>query len=72
MTCSEEESVEHLILDCEEYQEQRDKIYAFFRGRPDPISLHSILGGLNDLEDNLKIVRIVIQFFKEIGKDLTL
>ncbi|KAK2715062.1 hypothetical protein QYM36_009898, partial [Artemia franciscana] len=58
ISCSEDETVEHMLLDCEVYWEKRENIYNFSRERFSPASLFSILGGLSKLNNNLEKVRI--------------
>ena len=72
ISCSEDETVEHMLLDCEVYWEKRENIYNFSRERFSPASLFSILGWLSKLNNNLEKVRIVIQFLSDIEKDYKL
>ncbi|KAK2707613.1 hypothetical protein QYM36_015351, partial [Artemia franciscana] len=58
ISCSEDETVGHMLLDPEQYREKRENVHNFFRERSDPVSLFSFLGKLNKLNDNLEIVKI--------------
>lgn len=70
--CDKEESLVHLLIDCDKYTLQRQHIKAFFHERRKQLSVNLILGGFANDSDNIQILKLVVQFITAIGRDRTM
>ena len=67
--CDSEETVEHILIDCDHYMHQRRHIESFFKEQKENISVNLLLGGFLSDELNTTVIRLVVQFLEKIGCD---
>ncbi|KAK2712453.1 hypothetical protein QYM36_011219 [Artemia franciscana] len=70
--CDVEETIEHLLLECDRYASERKEIVEFFRVRSIKPSVYHILGGLTTSEDKVQILQLVTKYLEEIHQDFRL
>ena len=67
--CGAEETIEHVLTECPQYQHQRNKLITEIREYNLPnLSVRSLLGGEGKVEDKRYIIKATIDYIRRIGK----
>ena len=67
--CNNEETIAHVLLDCDNYQHQRQSFVKFPTQNSMQCNINLLLGGVADKKLSIQIFRLVVQFLQNKGVD---